>query len=497
MCRTVLILAVAWSVSIAASAGPVLYENGFEAPLYSVGDLAGQDGWSGAYSSSGTANNPTQIVEAGTMLPLSVAAGHGQVLYNYRPFGSQLHRVYRDVAPTPVDQGTVVLSYDALRTGTADNTAWFFVNNGTAEDNYLAYWGLNNNTGAGFTIYPGYATFGSISMNEWYNVELHFRLSGAGEETYDLIARNTAGDIVGSKLDISFATTGVPLGKFHVRTFDDGSGTLVDNLKLARPVDKVRHGSFDAYQTGNLLGQAGWTQGGALTTPSVTVAPDAQGQGKHLSVKPSGANAAYTNAWVGTYQDLLDTDYLVEDPATIVYTVEAAWTGSPTYADTWGWFSIGDNTLTWSNPADASTIMGSAANFGFRNHSSGSIPKAFFVNDGNGNTTLGPFRFSAAEFADDTWYRFESLIYPESNEWDLLVYNRDTDELVWDSFADLGSHLGFGTDDVDLTRIAVYARDTTGTLLVDNLSVTGVPEPAATVLLALGLASLLMRRRRR
>ncbi len=492
MFRTVLILAVVCGVSIAASANPILYFNDFEPPLYSVGNLVGQDGWSGAYSSDGTANNPTQIVEASTLLPPSVAAGHGQVLYNYRPFDSQLHRVYRDVAPTPVDQGTVVLSYDGLRTGDASNTAWFFVNNGTDEDDFLAYWGLNNGTGAGFTIYPGYATFGSISMNEWYNVELHFRLSGAGEETYDLIARNTAGDIVGSKLDIPFATTGVPLGKFHVRTFDDGSGTLVDNLKLARPVDKVRHGSFDAYGTGNLLGQAGWTQGGATGTPSVTVAPDAQGQGKHVSVTPSG-----TNGWVGMYQNLLDTDYLVEDPTTIIYTVEAAWTADPAYTDTWGWFSIGDDTVTWSDPGNVSTVMSSAANFGFRNHSNASIPKAFFVNHGNGNTTLGAFRYSAAEFADDTWYRFESLIYPKSNEWDLLVYNRDTDELVWDSFDALGSHLRFGTDDVDLTRIAIYTRDTTGTLLVDNLSVTGVPEPAAVVLLVFGLASLLMRRRRR
>lgn len=497
MYRTVLILAVVWGVSIAASANPIVYYNDFEPPLYSAGDLVGQDGWSGAYSSSGTANNPTQIVEASTLLPPAVAAGHGQVLYNVRPFGSQIHRVYRDVAPTPVNQGTVVLSYDGLRTGTANNTSWFFVNNEAGEANYLAYWGLNNPGAAGgFVTYnPNgnvYSYFGNITMNEWYDVEAHFRLSGAGQNTYDLIARNASGDVVGSKLDVPFATTGVPLGKFHVRNYDDGSGVLVDNLKLARPVDKVRHGSFDAYQTGNLLGQAGWTQGGATGTPTVTVVSDVQGQGKHVSVTPSG-----TNGWVGMHQNLLDTDFLVEDPTTIVYTVEAAWTGDPSYSDTWGWFSIGDNTLTWSNPADASTFMSSAANFGFRNHSSGSIPKAFFVNDGNGNTTLGGFRYSAAEFLDDTWYRFESLIYPKSNEWDLLVYKRDTDELVWDSFADLGVHLGFGTNDVDLTRIAVYTRDTAGTFLVDNLSVTGVPEPAAVVLLVFGLASLLMRRRRR
>lgn len=493
--RMILVFAFVLVMAGPALASPILYVNDFEPPLYTAGDLVGQDGWGGVYSSGGTANNPTQIIAADSLLPPSVAAGRGQVLYNYRPFGSQIHRVYRDVTPAPIDQGTVVLSYDGLRTGTADNTAWFFVNNEAGEANYLAYWGLANPGAAGgFVTYnPNgnvYSYFGNISMDEWYGVEVHLRLSGAGQNTYDLVARNAAGAIVGSKLDMPFATTGVPLGKFHVRTFDDGSGTLVDNLKLARPVDKVRHGSFDAYQTGNLLGQAGWTQGGATGTPSVMVAADAQGQGKHARFTPTG-----TNGWVGTYQDLLETDFVVPDPTTIIYTVEGAWTGDPTYADTWGWFSIGNESLTLGTPGDASTFMNSAANFGFREHATSET--GFFVVDGSGNTTFDTFRYSSAQFETDTWYRFESLIYPMSNEWDLLVYERDTDELVWDSFTDLGSHLGFGTDDVDLTRIGVYVRDTTGTFLVDNLSVTGIPEPGAAVLLALGCASLWMLPRRR
>lgn len=81
-----------------AWAGPLLYQNNFEPPLYAIGNLVGQDQWNGEFESgTGPQDNPTQIIQAGD---------HGQVLYNYRTgTGTDrgaVHHVYRDLVATPI-----------------------------------------------------------------------------------------------------------------------------------------------------------------------------------------------------------------------------------------------------------------------------------------------------------------------------------------------------------------------------------------------------------
>ncbi len=487
----VLALFICCGTTPGAWAETLLYQNNFESPLYHIGDLVGQDGWNGEFETgTGTQDNPTQIIQAG--------GDHGQVLYNYRTgTGANrgaVHHVYRDLVATPISQGVVVLSYDALRKdlGTPselNDNAWFFVNNDASQATSIAYWSIGNPaSGKGFTVHTPpntYTSFGNISKDQWYHLELYFRMSGAGINTYDLIARGANGAIVGSKLDIPFNATGIPLGKFHLRTFDNGSGVLVDNLRLERTVDKVRHGSFDAYQTGALVGQAGWTlggSGGGTGTITATVAPDPSGTGKHVEVAVTSGSPA---RWQGMYQDLWDGGFPKSDsPPLLIFKVEGAC--NPAGTDMWEWFSLGNNQMSLSNPGSPQTFMPSAATFGFRRHATDVPQPRFFVMDGKGDTTWGTYYFSNVQFQYGTWYLFEAHIFPRTNTWDLLVYQRDTGQLVWDSYAQLNKHLGFGTNNIDLTRIGLYVRDTGGTFLVDNYSLIGVPEPATLGLLGLG-----------
>ena len=131
--------------------------------------------------------------------------------------------------------------------------------------------------------------------------------------------------------------------------------------------------------------------------------------------------------------------------------------------------------MTLNNPSNPASFMGSAPSFGLRSHSSGPDHE-FFAMDGVGTgAPWGTFEYSTGSegFADDTWYTFQADLHTtgsQANTWDLTVYDRDTGRKVWTKHG-----LGFNKDGVDLSRVGIYARESTGTMTFDNQSVTAKP----------------------
>jgi len=461
VCVTALLLVAATSFG-APWTSPLLYVNDLDAPTYAPGDLVGQDGWTGAFEVGATAN-VTQV---------QAAPGHGYVVYNYRNTGDNVHRVSRDLAASPISDGVLKLSYDGLRTGISSDNAWQYLTDGS---NILAYYSMANETaGQGFTIHDppsgSYTSFGNITRNEWYRMDVEVRLTGAGAGTFDVIGRAADGTIAGSHLDQPFASAATGLKTLNVRTYGRDTGFQLDNIVLERPTDRVRHGDLDALAPGNLVGQAGWqlsANSGSLTSQ---VTPDTHtGTGNVATVKPSG--------WAAIRQDLLDVDL---QPGTLRYTVDARWDGAA-HTDSWAWFALGDDTWTFSSPGSPSTFMGAASSFGFRQHATATpTTPQFFVAQGDGSgTTLSGFTFSGTnQFVDSTWYTFQADLHtsgPQANTYDLTIRDRDTGKMVWGQ-----NGVAFAKDNVDISRLGIYCRDGAGTLSFDNQSLaTKTLAPAA------------------
>ena len=209
------------------------------------------------------------------------------------------------------------------------------------------------------------------------------------------------------------------------------------------PLRVLLTNDFEHYDVGSLAGQHGWTAASLPGSASVIDDPAKMGE---VVADPLGVTHTYL------YHDL----DAVGNTGEVAFRVDARHTGS----SGWAYFVVGDSGLGGTNFAP------SAALFGFNNN-------RFLVRPGNGSGGFGTVTSGSGALADpNTWYTFVTTMQftgPASNTWNLEVFERDTENLVWDY-----SGAGFTTNNTAVTDVGVFVSSAASTLYFDNFRMANV-----------------------
>jgi hypothetical protein len=206
-----LILAVAVCVPALAPAQTLFDAQGFESPTYSLGVLAGQDGWLAENSGA----NPDPVVIADP-----TGAGMGQVLM-LDPTSDEggWSGVVRSFVPSAGPM--VVIEWDQYRVDTGDN---FWYADDAAYDGWVAMQWDQNGQASALNFDFGVA----LTTGQWQHVTY----------TLDLVAQTSMVDIDGTSFMSPNPMTDASIGGIDLEvesTFQPGDGPVyVDNLVLTQ-----------------------------------------------------------------------------------------------------------------------------------------------------------------------------------------------------------------------------------------------------------------------
>lgn len=240
----------------------------------------------------------------------------------------------------------------------------------------------------------------------------------------------------------------IGFGKFNTYT-----NSYVDNV-VVESSDTFYGGvefanNFDSYAGGNLLGQDGWRLGEGLTGNAQVVA---NGAGKAVSVSGTAENAGRT----AVYQNI---DAVVE-AGIAHFSFDGKLTGTMSTSEKMT-IAVGDS-MMYADSWDAI-----AAGFGL----SGGQFSAY---DG------GEEILSGVSAAAGTWYSFDATLTMSGagrNTWSLLVKERDSAAVVWDTET-AGISLDFLGENSDVTRLGILVESASGSLSIDNVSISVQPNDA-------------------
>ncbi len=298
-----------------------------------------------------------------------------------------------------------------------------------------------------YTSPPKY--LGTYTPGETYR----FRVSTDLEtSSYDLFIRGgneyPRWSQIGSQLPFRHTGANMPtqLDRVGFGKFTSYTNTYVDNV-VAESSNTFYTGGeyangFDSYADGDLLGQDGWRLGEGLASSAQVVT---EGSGKAITV----AGSADNNNRTSIYQDL---DAIVES-GTAHFTLDGKWNDDQSAPDQIQ-VAVGNSTMiteSWSPIASTFGLIGDQ----------------FYAYNGSSNVLSG------VSAAANTWYSFDATMQmtgQDRNTWSLVVSERDTGTVVWDTVS-AGIPLDFRGDYTDVTRVGIFAITAAGSMTFDNIGV--------------------------
>lgn len=211
MMRKLLILAVAMCIPVLAQAQVLFDTGGFEPATYSIGVLAGQDGW--VADNSGASPDPEIIADPtgggmGQVLQLDPTTDQGGWVGVFHSFG-------------PSAGPVVVIEWDQYRVDTGDN---FWYADSVAFD---GWWGIEWDQ-AGTASPQTFDTGVALTLDQWQHVTF----------TLDLVAQTAAVDVDGTSMTSPNPMTDASIGGIDLEvepTDVTGDGPVyLDNLVVTQ-----------------------------------------------------------------------------------------------------------------------------------------------------------------------------------------------------------------------------------------------------------------------
>lgn len=164
------VIALSALAAASSASATVIYQTGFEPPLYAPGNLTGQDGWLKFGGSN--VNVQTAVVNSGVQ---AVVVDASMVGGQTGPYHS---------SPTLLSK--ISLSGDILLTSSSEQRAWQFSAIGAGLVGFSGGLDINPN-GDILAITNGFPTVGTFTRDVWHHVDIKLDY---GSQTYDLLVDN-------------------------------------------------------------------------------------------------------------------------------------------------------------------------------------------------------------------------------------------------------------------------------------------------------------------